>query len=146
MSGTIDLNVLLSNMQPRIDVGEFVFVSMEGSEYGAACELSPIAACVEDEGLTLVVSKERADEAELLYAGVFKRIILQVHSSLQAVGLTAAVSAALASRQISVNVVAGFYHDHLFVPASRAEEAMQTLTAMSKGAAEEILHTRSGRS
>ena len=136
MSGTIDLNVLLSNMPPRIDEGEFVFVSMEGSVYGAGCELSPIAACVEDEGLALVVSKERAEASELQYTGVFKRISLQVHSSLQAVGLTAAVAAALAARQISVNVVAGFYHDHLFVPILRAEEAMQILKAMIKGAAD----------
>lgn len=135
MSETTDLKHLLADLKPQIGEGDYVFITMQDGVYGEGSELLPIASCVEDEGLTLVVPKERADEAEIQYAGVFKRISLQVHSSLQAVGLTAAVAAALAAREISVNVVAGFYHDHLFVPALRAEEAMQTLIAMSEDAA-----------
>ena len=58
-------------------------------------------------------------------------ITLDVHSSLEAVGLTAAVSAALAEENISCNVVAAYYHDHLFVPVADAERAMETLMRLT---------------
>lgn len=64
---------------------------------------------------------------------LFRAITLEVHSSLNAVGLTAAVSGALARRGISANVVAAFYHDHIFVPAGQAQEALETLGALSRG-------------
>ncbi|WP_036823971.1 ACT domain-containing protein, partial [Photobacterium sanctipauli] len=62
---------------------------------------------------------------------VFKGITLTVHSSLEAVGLTAAVATRLAEYSISANVVAAYYHDHVFVPVNRAEEALQALATMN---------------
>ena len=52
---------------------------------------------------------------------------LMIHSSLDAVGLTAAVASRLADHGISANVVAGYYHDHIFVPVEAAEQALGAL-------------------
>jgi hypothetical protein len=58
---------------------------------------------------------------------VFQRITLSVHTSLEAVGLTAAVSSALAREGISANVVAAYYHDHIFVPVAKANQALSCI-------------------
>lgn len=134
MSGITDLATLLASLRPVLARGEFVFVSRPLASYGDGVELNPIAAFVEKEGLTLVVQKDRADAVGEQYHGVFRLITLQVHSSLDAVGLTAAVAAAFSEQGISVNVVAAFYHDHLFVPASRAHDAMKVLAGLASPA------------
>ena len=85
----------------------------------------------EPEGLTLILEKQVARHAGLDFEGVFRLITLMVHSSLEAVGLTAAVSTQLAKRGIAANVVAAFYHDHLFVPADKASLAMDALRELS---------------
>ena len=82
---------------------------------------------MEQEGLTVIVEKQQAQRANLEFDGVFKLITLTVHSSLDAVGLTAAVSTKLAKHGISANVVAAFYHDHIFVQTEKAEHAMTAL-------------------
>jgi hypothetical protein len=81
--------------------------------------------------LTLVLTKESADHEGLSYQGTFRCISLQVHSSLEAVGLTAAVANELAAHGISANVIAGFFHDHVFVSASRTDHALRLLESMS---------------
>ena len=87
----------------------------------------------EDEGVTLVLEVPEAERHGLAFApdDVMAMITLRVHSSLAAVGLTAAVSAALTARSISCNVVAGYHPDHLFVPADRADDALAALTELS---------------
>ena len=62
------------------------------------------------------------------YESVYKLISLNVHSSLDAVGLTAAFSAKLAEKNISANVVAAYYHDHIFVPEEKAEQALAAIS------------------
>ena len=89
------------------------------------------ASVVEPEGLSLVVCQEDADRLGLRYDFVARWIMLTVHSSLSAVGLTAAVSAALAEVGISCNVIAGRHHDHLLVPAARADDALATLARLT---------------
>ena len=130
MSGITDINELLSSMQPALAEGAFVFCTVTGqlADYLA---LDPIATFRESEGLTLVVSQAAADQAGLKYEGVFRQITLTVHSSLEAVGLTAAVSAALADQDISANVIAAYYHDHVFVPSAQAARALSALKALS---------------
>lgn len=91
----------------------------------------PIATVREDEGLTLVLSQDEADRHGLAYEAPQAWITLRVHSSLAAVGMTAAVSAALTKAAISCNVVAAFHHDHIFVPLERGEEARRVLAALS---------------
>ncbi len=127
MSGITNLETLLASMNPVLVPGEFVFVSRLNAKYGEGSDLNPIAAFEENEGLTLIVPRDRADEVGESYQGVFRMITLQVHSSLEAVGLTAAVADALARQGVSANVVAAFYHDHIFVPGARADDAIEVL-------------------
>jgi|SaaInl5LU_22_DNA_1037371.scaffolds.fasta_scaffold39677_2 hypothetical protein len=131
MAGETNLTSLLKSMAPSLLAGEYVFVSFANAQYGDHANLQPIAMVHEVEGVTLVVPRDVADEHGLAYHAVFCCITLTVHSSLEAVGLTAAVSAQLASRDISANVVAGYYHDHIFVPAAQAAQAMALLSSMA---------------
>ena len=91
----------------------------------------PVVTVAEEEGLTLVLPRQDADRVGLAYDYVAGCISLGVHSALEAVGLTAAVAEALARDGLSCNMVAGFHHNHLFVPhadAPRARDAPKLLT------------------
>jgi hypothetical protein len=126
MVGIVGLNELLQSMSPEIKGGEYVFCTVDGN-YSDYAHLNPLAFFMEPEGLTLIVSIEAADKAQLEYGSKFKQITLTVHSSLDAVGLTAAVATKLASHGISANVVAAYYHDHIFVQTEKAEVALIAL-------------------
>jgi hypothetical protein len=127
MTGITDLQTLLQNISPELDPTDYIFCCFPHTNYGAMAELNPIASFIEAEGLTLVVPKSTADTHHIPYEGVFKRITLTVHSSLEAVGLTAAFAGKLAEHHISANVMAGYYHDHIFVPTSHATTAINAL-------------------
>lgn len=118
-------------MSPSLTAGEFVFCSLPAGNGGEHADLEAVATVVEDEGLTLVLPRQRAVEAGLTFDSVFRRITLNVHSSLDAVGLTAAVSHQLTDHGISANVVAGYYHDHFFVQTERAEDALAAMRALA---------------
>jgi len=126
MSGETNLSKLLSSMKPSLSDERFVFITATASMNNLA-RLEPWALISEDEGKTLIIDKGKADSNNLPYQGVFKRITLTVHSSLEAVGLTAAVSTKLADHGISANVVAAFFHDHIFIPEGKAGQAMEAL-------------------
>ena len=129
MAGEKDLRTLLATMSPQLNPGEYVYTVAPDGRVPAG--VRPVVTVAEQEGLTLVVPRQDADRAGLAYDYVAGWITLRVHSALEAVGLTAAVAEALARNGISCNVVAGFHHDHLFVPhteASRARDALDTLT------------------
>lgn len=126
MAGTVALDELLKTMSPEIQSGEYVFCTVDGT-YSDHAHLSPLATFKESEGLTLIVSVEEAEKARLTFESTFKQITLTVHSSLDAVGLTAAVASKLASHGISANVVAAFYHDHIFVQTEKADDALLAL-------------------
>lgn len=128
MAGIENLEELLGSMSPELIEDEYVFCTVPDGKYGDYMDLSPLATFIEAEGMTLVVSRENADNSGLKYDGVFRCITLTVHSSLEAIGLTAAVSAKLSEHQISANIIAAFYHDHVFVPARSAEEALGLLS------------------
>ncbi|MFV8784011.1 ACT domain-containing protein [Microbulbifer sp. SA54] len=130
MSGITDLQQLLRSMKPELTDQVFVFCTVPGN-IGDFVSLTPIASFAEQEGLTLVLARETAERAGLQFDGVFRQITLTVHSSLAAVGLTAAVAAKLAAKGISANVIAAYYHDHIFVPADRAEAALRALQEFS---------------
>ena len=122
-------------MSPELMAGEFVFVSFSNACYGDYAELMPVASVLEGEGLTLVVPRKSADEHELSYDAVFRRITLSVHSDLEAVGFTAAFSRALADRGVSANVIAGYFHDHIFVPASLSDIALSAIEDLARSSA-----------
>jgi hypothetical protein len=131
MSGVQDLGQLLATLRPELMEGEFVFCTVRDASFVDYAELSPLASFCEPEGLSLVLSRVNADRGGLGYESVFCCITLAVHSSLDAVGLTAAVSGRLAERGISANVIAAYYHDHIFVPAQRANEALAILCGLA---------------
>ncbi len=125
MSGETNLEKLLRTMEPQLNAGEYVFCTIKDSNNVSLVDC--ILTFREAEGLTLVMEKGRADKLQLKYTFVAAWITLTVHSSLEAVGLTAAFSSALAAVGISCNVVAGYYHDHLFVDKKDAARAMEVL-------------------
>ena len=131
-TGESDLLTLIAQMSPSLDDQIWAFVSVDdvSSEYLAEHALATFR---ETEGTTLIVPWERAEEFDVS-SEPMARITLNIHSSLEAVGLTAAVSQALASEAISANVVAGFYHDHIFVPQTAGERALACLTLLSAAA------------
>jgi|TARA_B100000795_G_scaffold169603_1_gene127846 hypothetical protein len=128
MTGEEDLNKLLVLLEPNLLPSDFVFCTAANLKYGDLAELQPIASYQEEEGLTLVLDKKAADGAGLAYDSVFNCITLTVHSSLDAVGLTAAISGKLAANGISANIIAAYHHDHVFVQKCNAQSALQLLT------------------
>ncbi|KFA92888.1 ACT domain-containing protein [Archangium violaceum] len=132
MSGETNLEVLLKSMKPVLRGGEFVFLTTRRSLL-EALPLEPLGLFHEEEGLTLILPREKADAAGLPYSAVFRMITLSVHSSLEAVGFLAAITNRLASRGISVNPVSAYFHDHLFVPSARAEESLEVLAGFARG-------------
>lgn len=130
MSGEKNLDKLLKEMSPTLNDEEYVFITTSG-EYGDYADLKPIGSFVEKEGLTLVIPKNTALEKGLKFEGAFKKITLEVHSSLDAVGLTAAVATKLKDNDISANVIAAYYHDHIFVQSELAQKAMDCLKELA---------------
>ncbi|MFO4670727.1 ACT domain-containing protein [Vibrio cholerae] len=126
MSGIKSLDLLLQSMSPELMAGDYVFCTVNGalSDY---LSFEPIATFREPEGLTLVLEAEKAQQAGLEISALFSLITLTVHSSLEAVGLTAAFATKLAEHGISANVIAGYYHDHIFVQKEKAQQALQAL-------------------
>ena len=128
MAGMTDLQQMLATLEPRVRDGEYVYITDPG---GSSTGLEPDAVINEDEGRILVVRREVADGAGLAYEFVGSWITLTVHSSLDAVGLTAAFSTALAQAGIACNVLAGLHHDHILVPHREREHAVTVLRALS---------------
>ncbi len=125
MSGEKNLAKLIQGMRPKLQAGQYVFISMaEPFDFPAS---EPILTFREEEGITYILPKQVADQHGFSYAFIAAWITLTVHSALEAVGLTAHFSNALAQHQISCNVVAGFYHDHIFVDAKDADMALSIL-------------------
>ena len=123
---------MLSGMAPALDETAYRFILLSPliapQALGAA-----IGTFREDEGVTAIIPAALAEELQQGGADM-ARITLTVHSDLEGVGLTAAVSNALAEAGIACNVVAAFHHDHLFVPWERREAALGILEDLSKDA------------
>ena len=130
MTPITDLQQLLSTMAPQLHPGEYVFCTLSG-EYGDFNNLKPITAFREQEGLSLVIPRESAEADNIAFDATFRMITLTVHSSLEAVGLTAAVAAKLTEHNISANVIAAFHHDHIMIPTEKADLAMKALAELS---------------
>lgn len=130
MAGETNLDILLKTMEPYLNEGDYVFCTV--SDLVTVNQHELVLYFREKEAITIIVRKELADEQRLAYSILMAWITLTVHSSLDAVGLTAAFSTALAKENISCNVVAGFYHDHIFVPQKDAVKAMETLRRVAE--------------
>ncbi|MBB6238592.1 hypothetical protein HDC90_003231 [Pedobacter sp. AK013] len=130
MAGEKSLAKLLKTMKPVHNPGEFVFCRVE---HPNTIDINlAIGLFKEQEATTVVLKKEIADHLGLEYTFIASWITLTVHSSLEAVGLTAAFSTALSKKSISCNVIAGYYHDHIFVNVKDNEAAMSILEQLSK--------------
>lgn len=125
-----DTAQMISGMDPVLDARLWSFVSGEEPEVVFQLMGHALATFREDEGLSLIVPHEVALANEI-EADPYARITLRVHSALDGVGLTAAVSGALAGAGIACNMVAALRHDHVFVPAARAKEALAILQALA---------------
>lgn len=122
-----DLQGMLAGLEPKLHAEPYRFLGLPLEDAGADWIDDPFAIIREDEGVTFVV---RSD-VEGGSSDHFARITLQVNSSLEGVGLTAAVATALAAEGIACNVIAAFHHDHLFVPWDRRDEALALLKKLS---------------
>lgn len=121
-----DLSVLLRSMEPVLAPDPYGFAVWPGD----ALPFAPFATVAEPEGMTVVAPLDEVRAAGMT-SEAWARISLTVHSDLAAVGLTAALSAALADRGISCNVIAGYHHDHLFVQWARRDDALAALQDLS---------------
>ena len=130
MSGEIDLKKLIAAMTPVLADTEYVFGTLDTNSYEQLAQLEPIGTFQEKEGLTVIVKKEKAEEFNIIHSGTFRCITLTVHSSLDAVGLTAAVATKLTQANISANVIAAYYHDHIFIASQDAEKALSCLNEL----------------
>ena len=119
-------------MEPVLDERDFVFCSFPTLDWDQMRELNPIGIFHEKEGVTFILDTKNAVDKKIDYLSVYRLITLNVHSSLDAVGLTAAFSAKLAEKNISANVVAAYYHDHILVPEEKAEQALEAILELQK--------------
>lgn len=124
-----NLPALLRSLEPLLHEGVYVYCVVP---HGANLNVSPVATVQEAEGVTLILAEEQAGEVGLPILFRASWITLTVQSDLQAVGLTAAFSTALGRAGISCNVVAGAFHDHIFVPVELAQQAIEVLQALQE--------------
>jgi hypothetical protein len=127
--GETNLRKLLKEMKPKLNEGEYVYGTVESRI--EAAQLDPLCMFAEEESVTVILPKDRANSWNLPCSTILAWITLTVHSSLEAVGLTSAVAKALTEAGISCNVVAAYYHDHLFVPTKDATRAMNVLQVLA---------------
>jgi len=130
VAGERNLETLLRDMKPEMQDGIFVFCTI-AADADMPVGIGPVLTFREPEATTLVMRKEEAERAGLRHQFASRLLTLTVHSSLEAVGFLAAVSGRLAEAGISVNAVSAVYHDHLFVPEHRADEALALLQGMT---------------
>jgi len=129
MSGIKNLRTLIKSMEPVLNKGAYVFTTATNNQVLRSETLFEFK---EEEGTTIVLEQSKADELGLSYEYISSWISLKIHSSLDAVGLTAAFSTELTKHNISCNVVAGYYHDHIFVDQKDGQKAIAILADFSK--------------
>lgn len=133
MTEETNLRKILQALGPELAAEAFVF-SRVSEKLGRVLAPESLGFFREKEGLTLILPRDLAEDHQLDYELVFRKITLTVHSSLAAVGLLAEVTRVLAARDVPVNVISGYAHDHLFVLEKDAEAALKSLKELSERA------------
>jgi len=131
MNGEKNLRILISSMKPKLEKEIYVFCTLPPGN-NIPKDIKPIGIFQEQEGTTLIIQKQDAEKAEILYEYESRMITMTINSSLNAIGFLAAITAILAENEISVNAVSAFYHDHLFIEKNNAEQALKLLEELSK--------------
>lgn len=131
MTGETNLDVLLASMSAVLVEGLHVFATVPPER--KLPDANPVMTFTEAEGTTCILLKSEADRLGLPYAFPCRMITLNIHSSLDAVGFIARIATELAKHGMGVNPVSGFYHDHLFVPDGREDEALRVLRDLARG-------------
>ena len=126
---------MISGMTPIVRPGIYVFISTVDPILVASLSSQAISTFKEEEGMSMLIPVELANKSGLGVDQPMSCITLNVYSSLEGVGLTAAVSTALGDNSIPCNMVAAFHHDHVFVPFEMCDRAMEVLTSLQKQAA-----------
>jgi hypothetical protein len=130
MSGESDLRKLLVGMRPFLCDKQFAFATARSLQDVPAA-VSIVGSFTEEEGVTIIASFGEVVGTALKHSGPWAKISLEIHSSLTAVGLTATIATALAGAGISANLVAGYFHDHVFVPWQQREAALAILNHLA---------------
>ena len=129
MAGATNLDHLLASMEPVLQDGVFVFAAIVDENISS--NLNPVMSFREAEGTTLIIRQDAAEDAGIPYEFPCRMITLNIHSSLDAVGFLAVITARLATLGIGVNPVSAFYHDHLFIPHESVDDVMEQLRGLA---------------
>lgn len=132
MTGETNIGILIRSMSAELQDGLYVFATLKNDDIPE--ELNPRMVFREAEGATLILLKSEAEKAGLAFGFPCRMITLNIHSSLEAVGFIARIATELAARDMGVNPVSAYYHDHLFVPDGREGDAMRILADLASGA------------
>jgi len=125
---------MISGMTPTLRSEKYVFISTEDPTLVSSLSSQAISIFEEEEGKSLLIPVDLAKESGFSVAQPMSCITLNVYSSLDGVGLTAAVATALGENSIPCNMIAAFHHDHVFVPSEMSDQAMEVLTTLQKHA------------
>ena len=137
MAGEQDLSKLLKSMSPSLDDETFMFGHIPAKSASTLQDVVSFLAgksvqmiLWENEGWTVILPEKVAEGGSFQATFPCKKITLNVHSSLDAVGFLAAITTKLTQLKIGVNPVSGYFHDHLFVPVGKENAVLEALNEM----------------
>lgn len=133
MAGLPELSEVLKIMKPKIQPGEYIFCVVSEAKF-RTMNIKALCTFKEKEGISAILDRPSADGNAIQYSSVWKMISLSVNSSLESIGMLAAISTRFAKERIPLNVISAYHHDHLFVPVQFAEKAMALLKKIGEEA------------
>jgi uncharacterized protein len=128
-------HAMLAGMRPVLKDTLFAFCVTDQRNIAEQARDFALSWFEEDEGTALILKLSDAERLGFDVGMPMARIVLEVFSALDGVGLTAGVSSALADAGIPCNIVAAYHHDNVFVPAAMAQRAMAILLEVQARAA-----------